>query len=650
MPNGARLCNLGMAAALGHAVPPLVALRRVVHEAPAGIMSRALPNRYRTDAPNDDRNHRIKTAQPMTPPATSPTSPHTPLGTDYILNALVEEGLGHLFMVPGGLVDPFLPALARHTKLKPVVAAHEGGAVYMADGYARASGSFGAALGIGGPGSGNMATATAAAKTDSSPVLVMTGEVPVEMEGRGAFQDASQATLDDTAVMAPLTRLSKKVAGAENLNHWFRHALTAMWAHPRGPVHLSLAHGALTGECTADYIKVFGFFVGAEPLSTAAADAALGLLADGAREKSRVAILAGAGVEHDATAARLRMLAERWSIPVATTLRAKGVFPEDHELSLGVFGYAGTRHATNAILGDELDCLIVLGSGLNERDTMHWTLRERSKVLMIHVNIDMDELTANGDLGHVVPGSCHAFLDLMDQRAGLIGPALQDGQARRRQWIATIKAGPRLYDLENLSRTTAPIHPATAIAALRKALPRSGIVLVDSGAHRAFAGHYWTAYEPRTYISATNLGPMGWAIPAAVGVQCARPDRRVAVITGDGCMQMHGLEVQTAARYRLPIVYLVINNGALGNVWLRARQYGALPTELTSIPDHDWAGFARSLGAQGFTVREPAELADTLEKAFAAGTTALIDVKADKNCPTPVYDFNAGARAWSYHE
>ena len=143
---------------------------------------------------------------------------------------------------------------------------------------------------------------------------------------------------------------------------------------------------------------------------------------------------------------------------------------------------------------------------------------------------------------------------------------------------------------------------------------------------------------------------MGWAIPAAIGVQCARPDRRVAVITGDGCMQMHGIEVQTAARYKLPIIYLVIDNGALGNVWLRARQYGDLPAELTSIPDHDWAGFARALGAEAFTVRDPAELAATYQNALAAGTTVLIDVKADKNCPTPVYDFNAGARAWSYHE
>ena len=256
-----------------------------------------------------------------------------------------------------------------------MIAAHEGGAVYMADGYARASGSFGAALGIGGPGCCNMATAVAAAKTDGSPVLVMTGEVPVDLEDRGAFQDASQATLDDTAVMAPLTRLSKTVATAKNLNHWFRHALTTMWAQPRGPVHLSLTHDALVGESTADYVAVSGFFAHAWRLSTEAAETALQLLADKAGAKSRIAILAGAGVEHDAAAARLKEIAERWSIPVATTLRAKGVFPEDHALSLGVFGYAGTRHATAAILGGELDCLLVLGSGFNERDTMHWTVR-----------------------------------------------------------------------------------------------------------------------------------------------------------------------------------------------------------------------------------------------------------------------------------
>ena len=567
-----------------------------------------------------------------------------PPGTDFILNALSKEGLTHLFMVPGGLVDPFLPALARQNALRPIVAAHEAGAAFMADGYARASGRFGAALGIGGPGLCNMACAVAGANSDSSPVLVISGEVPLEMEGLGEFQDASQATFDDTAIMRPLTRLSATVVGANTLNHWLRRAIATMQSRPRGPVHLSLTQDVLTGSCETEYEPVSGFFKDAAAVSPAESDAALDSI------KARVAILAGAGVEHDDAAAELKDVAERWSIPIATTLRAKGVFPEDHPLSLGVFGYAGTRHATAAILGEGLETLIVLGSGLSERDTMHWTLQRACGDCTIQVNTDSEELATLGKAGRAVWGSCRAFLDRLMKPSGEVANALERGRAARSSWLASVAAGPRLYDTENCARSATPVHPATIVAALRTALPRDGIVLVDSGAHRAFAGHYWTAFEPRTYISATNLGPMGWAIPAAVGVQCARPGRRVAVVTGDGCMQMHGIEVQTAARYGLPIVYVVINNGALGNVWLRAHKEGALPAELTSIPDHDWAGFARAFGAQGLTVREPSELRPAFEKALAANSTVVIDVKADKDCPTPVYDFQAGTRAWSYHE
>ena len=256
------------------------------------------------------------------------------LGTDFILNALVREGLTHLFLVPGGLVDPFLPALERNADLQPIVAAHEGGAAYMADGYARASGRFGAALGIGGPGLCNMATAVAAAKTDGSPILVMSGEVPVKMEGLGEFQDASQATLDDTAVMKPLTRLSMTLVDAASLNHWLRRALTSMWASPRGPVHLSVTRDVLTGECAAEYSGVSAYFKEVEPLSLPQARAALNGLGLGADAGPlRIACLAGAGVGN-AAAALLKEVAERWAIPVATTLRAKGIFPEDHHLEV----------------------------------------------------------------------------------------------------------------------------------------------------------------------------------------------------------------------------------------------------------------------------------------------------------------------------
>jgi acetolactate synthase I/II/III large subunit len=404
------------------------------------------------------------------------------VGSDFVLTALAEEGLTHLFMVPGGLVDPFLPALARVPRMRPIVAAHEGGAAYMADDYARASGRFGAVLGIGGPGLTNMMTAAAAAKTDGSPVLVLSGEIPLDMEGLGEFQDASQTTLDDTALTKPITRLSETVASPRSLDHALRRALTMMWAQPQGPVHLSLTHDALIGATSADYAPISPYFETVAPLSTPAAMAAIATLRNG----PKIAVLAGAGVEHDDAATLLKAVAERWSIPVATTLRAKGVFPEDHDLSLGVFGYAGTRHATAAILADPPDVLIVLGSGFNERDTMHWTLRGRtpSKTIIIHVNTDMETLTTHGTPGHVVLGSCGAFLELMRREADAVVPSLAADAASRRAWLAKIKQGPRLYDVENCQRPTRPIHPAAAISALRKVYPRDGVVLIDSGAHR----------------------------------------------------------------------------------------------------------------------------------------------------------------------
>ena len=222
--------------------------------------------------------------------------------------------------------------------------------------------------------------------------------------------------------------------------------------------------------------------------------------------------------------------------------------------------------------------------------------------------------------------------------------------AEREAWTAGIRAKPRFQDIENNASDAAPIHPARAIAELRKVFPRDGILLVDSGAHRAFAGHYWEAYEPRTYISATNLGPMGWAVAAACGVQCAQPQRRVAVITGDGCMRMNGMEVATAARYGLPVIFVVLNNAALGNVWLRAHTLGPVPDELTRLPDHDWAAFAVALGCRGETVRQPDELAAAFERALAGPGPCVIDVKTDKAFATPVRDWSSATAAFTYHE
>lgn len=571
-------------------------------------------------------------------------------GTDFILNALAQENIDHIFMVPGGLIDPFLAALGRQRALKPIVAAQEGGAAYMADGYARASGKIGVALCIGGPGLTNTVTAMATAQTDGSPLLLISGEAATYLEGLGMFQDASSQTLDDVNTLKSLTRYSSSIDNPKNLFHLLRHAMIHLQTEPKGPVHLSIPTDCQCATIQATYQPVHHDITHAGVLSLDAAERALGHFARGPKgtPPERIVILAGAGAEHAACAKKLKAFAERWNIPVATTLRAKGVFPEDHPLSLGVFGYAGTHHARMAILDDQPDLLLVLGSGLNERDTMHWTL-DLKPANTICVNLNTLAMGTHV-CGSSVVGDIKTYLNWLDTRNEAISESLQATMEARRKWLARIRSQPRWQDLENCNSSAMPIHPARAISELHKIFPKDGIVLIDSGAHRAFAGHYWTAYNPLTYISATNLGPMGWAIPAAIGVQCAQPDKKVAVITGDGCMHMQGIEIATAARYQLPIVYVVINNGALGNVWLRAHKEGPEAEQLTILPDIDWAGFSIALGGNGITVSQPDMLAEAYFKALKNSGPTVIDVKADKRYATPVKDWEAAHAAWSYHE
>jgi acetolactate synthase-1/2/3 large subunit len=572
------------------------------------------------------------------------------LGADFILNALALEGIDHLFMVPGGLIDPFLPALGRQTALTPIVAAQEGGAAYMADGYARAGGNFGAALCIGGPGLANAVTAIAAAQTDGSPVCLMSGEVSTCIEGLGMFQDASAQSLDDVSLMKPIVRYSSSIDNPKNLPHLFKHALLQLRTRPSGPVHLSLPRDSLDAAITADYVKIDSGLANPRALSLSGAEASLEHFIGSGEGKApiKIAILAGAGVEHCNASKPLRDFAELWRIPVATTLRAKGVFPEDHPLSLGVFGYAGTHHSRIALEDAPLDLLIILGSGLNERDTMHWSLKLAPNSV-ICVNLTPSAIGAHTQNGGVI-GDCGAYMKYLLARSDDLKPSLGSTLAARADWLLHIRLKERLQDSENCVSDAEPIHPARVVADLRKIFPRDGAMVVDSGAHRAFAGHYWEAYQPRTYISATNLGPMGWAIPAAIGVQCALPKRKVAVITGDGCMRMNGLEIATAARYKLPILFVVLNNSALGNVWLRAHRLGPVPDELTRLPDHEWASFAKALGCDGETVRQPAELAGAFDRGLSADGPFLLDVKTDKAFVTPVKDWAAAIAAYSYHE
>lgn len=568
--------------------------------------------------------------------------------TDYVLQALRDEGLDHVFMVPGGLIDPFLPAFGRVSGLRPIVAAQEGGAAYMADGYARATGRFGACLVIGGPGITNTVTAVEAARTDGSPVMLISGQVPTNWEGRGGFQDSSPAALDDISILRPLCLSSYAVENPHLLGHHLGSCMRRMLAGPQGPVHLSLPRDIQTTMMESSWQPLDSFSRQARVVDEDAMQRVWDLLApkEGTPPK-KIAILAGAGVEKSGAWDELRQVAERYEIPVATTLRAKGVLPEDHHLSLGVFGYAGHRQAIETILSDEIEVLIVLGSGLLQRDTMFWNQRMLPQKALVRVDIDPSVIGGAYSGEVALPGDAGQVLRHLLAGNGGGANALDQGREERMQWLDRIRGlGSRYYEEENLHSEAAPIHPARVVHELAGVMPDDTVMVVDSGAHRAFWGHYWPSRRPRSYLSATNVGPMGWAIPAAVGAKAARPERPVVVATGDGCMLMHGMEIQTAARYGLAVVYVVINNSALANVWLRAHGEGPIPGELTSLPTHDWAGFARSLGLQAETVDKPGDLSGAFARAHEANCAYLLDVRCGKEFTTPVTPYSEAKKHW----
>ncbi len=549
-------------------------------------------------------------------------------------------------MVPGGMNDPLMTPMSSHSEVTPIVAAHEGGAAYMADGYARASGKLGVAFGIGGPGIFNMVTALAAARTDRSALLAISGEVPTGLEGRGGFQDASGPALDDIDVVKPVTADSLSVSRPDLLDPQLRSAaLTAL--RERSPVHLSVPLDVQKADLDSQWTRLPESAYLPGFLDREASDQAISGFGDGQSGPANAIILAGPGVGHSGGAGALLEVSQRFGIPVATTLGAKGVFPEQHPLSLGVFGYGGSFWATEAVLDPAVEVLIVIGSALSQRDTMDWDPAMLPSERFVHVDADASLIGRTWAAGLPVVGSPRAFLERWVALDGDAAAGLDAGKEVRAKFVTEIKGrGERAYGLEDATSEADPMHPARMVSEARRACPPETVLAVDSGAHRAWCAQYWPSYGTDDYLSLADLGPMGGAIGLGIGAKLARPDRPLVIATGDGCMLMHGLELHTAARHGVNVVVLVFDNRSYGNIWYRAHSMGEGPERLTDIPGIDWPGFARAMGGDGTEVERPEQIAPAFERGFAATGPFVISARVDKTYPTPIAPWKKAVAEW----
>ncbi|MGH8779661.1 thiamine pyrophosphate-binding protein [Paraburkholderia sp.] len=557
---------------------------------------------------------------------------------DAIVSALREESVRHVFCVPGQTIDPLLESLSRQNEVQPIVCAHEAGATYMADGYGRASGRFGVCATTSGPGFTNTLTALATAYTDRSAVLAISGEVRQDRAGRGAFQDSSAAGIRGADMATSVTALQLDLSSPSLAYRHLGRMLHSMLGHSsRGPGHLSIPFDVQGAETTGEWVRLPSSLY--QPRFVDAGSC--GAFWEQVGTKPKVAILAGSGcVQSDATESLVRF-AESFDIPVATTLPAKGVFPEDHRLSLGVMGWFGNRPAIDALASGNVDVLFVLGSRLNMLDTLIWTAGFKPRHALIVNDINANTVFQDYHVDLPILGDARTCLDTLNNAAPALSARLRSSRPARQDWISSLKMNGGLVDaIEHRASEPGQIHPAETITVLRRVMPRSTMLFIDSGAHAFFAGHYWTAYDPRRFFTSIKyMGSMGWAIPAAIGAQLARPDDPCVVVTGDGCMLMHGIEMQTAARYGIPLICVVLNNSAYGNPKLRADRISPEMGRLHELPTHDWAKFAESIGALGMTVHEESDLAEAFEQALHARKAVVIDVRTG-NFPTPTEAFD----------
>lgn len=535
-------------------------------------------------------------------------------GADQILTRLVEEGTAVVFLVPGAQIDPLCRRLSETPAPQAIVASHELSAGFMADGYARASGQVGVCLGIGACGAANMLPAVEVAAIDCSPVLFLSGNIPNRLQGHGAFQDGWAQGSDDSRVFRDFVRYS----GSPKTSLEVRDDLDRTFATIRkpfaSPVHLSIPVD-LQEECVPNSRLGFSKESRSRPddlVRIADNDFDSDRIATALAQAKRPCLLVGPRFCGPDARTLLREFAKRFVIPVATTLSAKGVLPEDHPLSLGNFGFSGSRRALETLLGDKPDLILALGADFNERDSCCWDSRLRTNGRRI-LRVDSAEFDSQRFPADVECDSdCVELVrDWMCDRGELLGPLLGSADDRT-EWVETLSHVPRTFPPAEVTPSEAGIIQLDHVVnSLRESAASDAILTVDAGFQRIFAGHYWQATRPDTFYSACGTAPIGWAICAAIGIQLARTEQPVIVLTGDGCMTAHGMELATMVRYRLPIVVVVCNNGAHGSV------AGRLPdSELAQLPDVDWVAFARSMGATGIRVRGGSQLDNTLPEVF----------------------------------
>ncbi len=472
-------------------------------------------------------------------------------GAQIVWESLLREEVEVVFGLPGGATLPIYDALAKYEyPIRHVLVTHEQGASHMADGYARATGRVGVCMATSGPGATNLITGLTTANMDSSPVVAITGQVPTSLLGRDGFQEA-----DVQGVSLPVTKHNYLVTDIRDLPQALKEAFYIARTGRPGPVLVDICKDAQQAEMEFEYPESVNL-PGYNPTLTAADPEAIARAARLINEAERPLLVAGQGVSIAQAEAELRQLAEKANIPVATSLLGISTFPETHPLSIGMGGMHGEAFTNYAM--QECDVLVAIGARLDDRLTgVFSTFAPKAKI--IHIDLDPSEVGKNLSIDTPVVGDA-----LLTLRAMLPLVEFKEHPV----WLAQIAQWKNDTDQRDvLAQETEELVPPFIMRQLWYVTNEGDCTIIsDVGQHQMWEAQYFLHTRRRSLITSGGLGTMGFALPAAIGVQIGRPNEEVWVVAGDGGFQMTMPELSTVAAEGLPLKIAIINNGYLGMV------------------------------------------------------------------------------------
>lgn len=530
-------------------------------------------------------------------------------GAKIIMECLLEQGVDTIFGYPGGQIMPLYDALYDYTsdgRIKHILTSHEQGATHAADGYARSTGKVGVCFATSGPGATNTVTGIATANIDSSPLVVITGQVPIMSIGKDAFQE-----VDIVGVTLPIVKHSFACRSVDELADTVRLAFKIAMSGRPGPVLIDVPKDLMVAK--TQYTQEEPAKKDPTPIVE---EVKIEKLAEYINSAEKPVIYAGGGVSISDASKELTELAEKNQIPVATTLMCLGNFSRKNPLSLGMAGMHGEKDSNMAV--HNCDLLITIGARFSDRVTGDpETFAKHAKV--IQIDIDRSEVGKNISVDYKVIGDVKCILEKLIPMVKKNGR--KDWNAQVRGWKRDLPA-PENFDHDMIFNV------------VNEELGDDVIVATDVGQHQMWTAQKWPFTKPRKFITSGGLGTMGFGLGAAIGSKIANPDERVILFTGDGSFRMNCNELMTVAAQELPIIVFVIKNNTLGMVRQWQKLFFNKRYSATDLPDVvDYTKLCSAFGLNGWQVDNEADLRKAISDAVDSGKGAVIacDIYIDEN-------------------